>query len=69
LVKALFGSLRLGAERNRSKNAQPSHEPRAQEQGCGTARWHFHGRWDWQGRSSVERVRRRIPARLAGLLV
>jgi hypothetical protein len=29
--------LRLGAERNRNKHAHPSHEPRAQEQGCGTA--------------------------------
>ena len=37
LVRALFGSLWLSAERNRNKHAQPSHEPRAQEQGFGTA--------------------------------
>ena len=69
LVRALFGSLRLGAERNRIKHAQPSHEPRAQEQGFGTAQWHFHGRWDWHGRSSGEGVRRGSQAKLAGLLV
>ena len=43
-VRALLGGLRLGAERNRSKHAQPSHEPRAQDQGFGTAQGHFHGR-------------------------
>jgi hypothetical protein len=34
--------LRLGAERNRTKHAQPSHEPRAQDQGFGTAQGDWH---------------------------
>ena len=40
--RARFGGLRLGAERNRTKHAQPSHEPRAQDQGFGTAQWDWH---------------------------
>ena len=41
-VRALFGGLRLGVERNRTKYAQPSHEPRAQERGFGAAQWDWH---------------------------
>jgi hypothetical protein len=49
----LFGGLRRGTERNRKKQAQPSYEPRAQDQGFGAVQW------DWHFRSLGEGVRRR----------